>query len=1064
MKITCGFLLVCILLYFNSKTFGYDNEKVHQLINKNAALQSANLISSLQALGFSGTLPKEVLELNFLYNKNINDWLIVGAKLEDETHCRSRNHFHDPLKEWNQAGLNNAAINILCSATGNEPFSVDSSLVWAQKKESANSWSWSRARNSYYKALTSESEEEREKNFADTFRALGQVMHLIADSSVPAHVRNDIHVFPFTIPFSSVEVGRQTYESWARKNFQQLPYTGIKKQQSLFAEADLDISAPVRISALWDQNKYNGADPCVTWSTKPAFTEIGIAEFTNANFFSEDTIFKDYPHPTEEHTSIRLIEQHARDGKKDKVWYLKGYTSQKLAALSYLWKFRNFIPKKEWLYNLDGYVYTEYASQLIPRATGYSSAMLDYFFRGDIDICSMAADHTKYVIVNKTDEKMEGIFELWYDDREHHRKRIWSEQLSIQEQGQSTDTSFPIPTDNAREGQYLLVFKGSMGFEENAVTAKSVVLDQIYLVRKMEVITPLFEITIQDTAGRHAHFDLKTVQGFQELYEEKYDYEIPYPLHYGIAGAHNHFDSYYAGDLWIPWLIPSETYAMHQPRIIARFDALDANRIVVAVTWEEYFEYPVFSDSSNSYEEQFSPWAFGLLDYWKLASVTLGSPIYPPAGDYISVKKHIDYHQFFLSEEDYADDAGNFFTLQYGGILKSDPGEVTLESAHYDYVHAPEPVHGSTLKHVRPPIWDEDRLFPSTNSFLIRNIHLKDFFVSGSSIKPLKEYYEMEYEETGEWSAPILEPATENTYVAFLFTGDLRLRNYVRFNNQTIYGFRLDFSMVEKPDIAEPQKTLGYITLLDKETSGIPVTALKILNQEEFLVSTLDHFKINIIPRYGKPLQSSYLFTEYTPQKNYGSKAEFGNVLYKIGNETVYQPDAAFYTNGAREYTIRKFLNEPRIISLLREYPGRSLSIFPKYSIDMEVALISTEFGTHIDNEEPSAGFIASPYRAGDQLLIGLVNGQTPDPTSVYIDPSLWYAAYMYLGTHYAENNISWSDVSRFSLYEGGNYDEDVTVVYIPDHSPGKRVRLPLPGYHAEETAILRENQPPGHL
>lgn len=42
-------------------------------------------------------------------------------------------------------------------------------------------------------ALTAPTPAERERGFADTFRALGQVVHLIVDAPVPEHVRNDPH-------------------------------------------------------------------------------------------------------------------------------------------------------------------------------------------------------------------------------------------------------------------------------------------------------------------------------------------------------------------------------------------------------------------------------------------------------------------------------------------------------------------------------------------------------------------------------------------------------------------------------------------------------------------------------------------------------------------------------------------------------------------------------------------------------------------------------------------------------------------------------------------------------
>lgn len=503
--------LLAIVLLMKLNVYAYDNEKVHQLVNENAALQSSNFISSMRAGGFKGDSPKEVIELNEIYGKKIKDWFHEGAKLEDETVCRSRNHFHDPLKQWDSAGLNNVAINTFCFGIG-EDFSVDSSIIWAQKQPGSlvtkNYWSWPKARNYYYKALTATAKDDRETNFAYTFRTLGQVMHLIADSSVPAHVRNDIHVFPLTIPLIGIEMGKQTYESWAKKNYYKLNYTGMEIVQSIFTQAVFNSLAPVPISVLWDQNKYTGTNPSVTWTTNPSISGFGLAEYTNANFFSEDTIFKDYPHPKKENTTAKLVEQAAKDGKTDKVWYIQGYTSERLAAYSYLNKW--LLPDK-WTYNLDSYVYQDYASQLIPRAAGYSAGLLNYFFRGDINMVPDDATGTGYVIENKTDEDMNGTFELWYDNKNDERVRLQSWDLTIGRKSsgnnKSTNINFSPPTDAKESNKYILVFSGVLGNEEDAIAGRMVELKEIgylflfnqkWFMYQLISVIQLFEIKISN--------------------------------------------------------------------------------------------------------------------------------------------------------------------------------------------------------------------------------------------------------------------------------------------------------------------------------------------------------------------------------------------------------------------------------------------------------------------------------------------------------------------------------------------------------------------------------------
>lgn len=491
-------LLTVLAIIFSSATISnaYDTYNVHPLINENALLQS-NVDGYLKnQLGFTKGITERFQQ------KEATEWIKEGAKLEDETVCRSRNHFHDPLKPWDSAGLNNAAVNTYCLLLGYEKFSVDSSLIWAQKESLNpfydNLWSWQKARKYYYIALTGKNfdsniiaptKTDREKYFAYTFRALGQVMHLIADSSVPAHARNDIHVFPLDVPGIG-EVGRPTYESWAKKNYPWLNYSGIKVDQSIFSQAVSSSSSPIPISALWDQKKYKGTKPEVTWSTNPVISEYGLSEYTNANFFSEDTIFKNYPHPKKENTTAKLVEQYAKDGKKDKVWYIQGYTSQRLAAYSYLNKW--LLPDR-WEYNLDDFVYQDYAGQLIPRAVGYSAGLLNYFFRGEIkvkaqsvfEVGKMTKLQMKIKNVTTMQEAM-GIGNLSlvcsYDSESNEKIYVTAaETIAVialnYDDVMDAEFNFTeeqqIPIGGFNSVKCTIAFQGNLGMEQNTVIGKT---------------------------------------------------------------------------------------------------------------------------------------------------------------------------------------------------------------------------------------------------------------------------------------------------------------------------------------------------------------------------------------------------------------------------------------------------------------------------------------------------------------------------------------------------------------------------------------------------------------
>jgi len=365
------FFLTILILSFSCSaiSIAYDQDYVHPDINKNALIQS-NIDTFLKnQLGIIKGIEA------VLKSKTLTEWMKDGGSLEDETVCRSKFHFHDPTKTWDSAGLTNVAIDTFCL-----DYRHRSSLVWAQDAD--NLWTWQKARQYYFEALTNTNKDIREQKMANTFRSLGQVIHLLTDSSVPAHARNDIHIFPFLVPGIGVEIGDPTFESWTKNNIYNLNYNGVIIDQSIFSEAVANSSAPIAISALWDQDKYNGSNPTVTTGSS-----IGLTEYSNANFFSEDTIFTAFSYPA--WSSVEEYEEIIDTTTGEVRTYLRktndGELIEHLAAGKWFYKYLPSGLKRLGL-KLDEKVYSDYASKLIPLAVGYSAGLLNYFFRGDIEI------------------------------------------------------------------------------------------------------------------------------------------------------------------------------------------------------------------------------------------------------------------------------------------------------------------------------------------------------------------------------------------------------------------------------------------------------------------------------------------------------------------------------------------------------------------------------------------------------------------------------------------------------------------------------------------------------
>ena len=71
------------------------------------------------------------------------------------------------------------------------------SAVWSTDSQSLllGNYSWPDTRDYFYKALTATDDTIRSTSYANCFKEIGQVMHLVEDLSVPAHTRNDEHIF-----------------------------------------------------------------------------------------------------------------------------------------------------------------------------------------------------------------------------------------------------------------------------------------------------------------------------------------------------------------------------------------------------------------------------------------------------------------------------------------------------------------------------------------------------------------------------------------------------------------------------------------------------------------------------------------------------------------------------------------------------------------------------------------------------------------------------------------------------------------------------------------------------
>lgn len=488
--ICAGPLIAHNALALNEKTHSEINGAAAQ-INSNGFLLNSFLIDNINITeGTDAVFYKRGL-FGIKTNASVLQWIKDGGKYEDTRpvslggifggipYARSFFHFHDPNKPMSDAGFHGILY-------------WDSAIVWGlspNKQSGLNlgDYSWPAARNFFYEALTATEVDTRNDNFSDCFRSIGQLMHLVEDQSVPEHTRDQGHI-------------AYNLETWVLDNqngviFNNsmanpvIPYSTVLSQSGTL---DSGIGG-LPISRLFDTGNYGGTNPAVTTGQ-----DIGLSEYSNANFFSKHTVM-DYNYPknavfknTSGIVNGKMRYYYGKDGDGIQVDHLAEKTHLDYVLTEH---------GKQEYYNghplLDENCYKDYATLLLPRAAGYAFSLMRYFFRGQVE--AVDATTTKngngdvtgvtMKVKNKTpkvggstgeiepigggtDDKLVVSYEYKTSGATVYGK---SSPLAFDNYSGHTYafTGFtqPIPAD-ATDKKYMLVYRGKLGAEEDAVAGK----------------------------------------------------------------------------------------------------------------------------------------------------------------------------------------------------------------------------------------------------------------------------------------------------------------------------------------------------------------------------------------------------------------------------------------------------------------------------------------------------------------------------------------------------------------------------------------------------------------
>jgi hypothetical protein len=353
----CSLLVLLCVLFHSTIGWAWERNTHAELTEQTIRITEADLNTYLiNNLGLKGGLNASVK------GGTPQELMKLGSNKEDDED-RSLNHFHEPI---NDNGLELPVLGGI------------SAINWSLSGAGDQKWSWNDAREYYFKALTSETKADRDENWGKTFRALGQVMHLLQDSANPSHVRDDPHPF---------DDGLHDYME--RRSVGSYIGSGIfSPDPSMLEQSGATRSEP--FSNLFDRNVYSGSNPRATLGTN-----IGVTEYTNANFFSDDTIpgqgsifSTEITHPTvAELVSAPVPSPYLTLPRLGSAAF-PGARAAKLTGNQAVAKFILTDTNLDLLgqLKLDDAVYEAQAQNLIPRAVGYSAAVLDYFFRGALSV------------------------------------------------------------------------------------------------------------------------------------------------------------------------------------------------------------------------------------------------------------------------------------------------------------------------------------------------------------------------------------------------------------------------------------------------------------------------------------------------------------------------------------------------------------------------------------------------------------------------------------------------------------------------------------------------------
>jgi hypothetical protein len=277
-------------------------------------------------------------------------------------------------------------------------------------------FSYKKGRQYFYDALTKPDKAERGKNWGLTFQTLGHVIHHLQHMAQPQHVRNEPHCDGLICAFPGYFLGLwnpSLYEKWTLRN----------------PPANMWFTTYAPVYSADDTGNFT--TPRQFWTTTEGngTRGNGIAEYTNRGFFSSGTLFSSEALPSPTLSSlmkgqpldvVTVCAEAEAQGRppcppaiSGEITFFANTVTDSLRpsetrdnprAASY----SLFDPELEKkgvapVFALNRFDLDSAHEFLIPRAVAYSAGLINYFFRGKMEIS--LPDEGVYGVVDHSVEK-----------------------------------------------------------------------------------------------------------------------------------------------------------------------------------------------------------------------------------------------------------------------------------------------------------------------------------------------------------------------------------------------------------------------------------------------------------------------------------------------------------------------------------------------------------------------------------------------------------------------------------------------------------------------------------